>query len=467
MPKRYQPMLAQQAEAAFNSEDWIFEVKWDGIRAVSYIYDELSIRSRNDKELKYSFPEFEELKNLTKNVVIDGEIVLFKAGKPDFQALAERSKTKSAETISYLSRSTPANYVVFDILEKDEKPLVQLPLMERKTLLKEYVREGEHVVLSMYVETDGEAYYKAALAKGLEGVMAKKKDSRYLPGIRSPNWLKIKPLLSCDCAVFGYTVGEGARRKTFGALILGLFDDKKPVYIGKVGTGFDQQDLESLLKLFEPVKTASRTLEGVDAPEDIVWLEPQIVCEVAYQNVTNDKRLRMPRFVRIRTDKRPSECTLDQITSTQLKPYVEKRDFTVTPEPSGSASSGQKQQIFVIQEHHARRFHHDLRLEKNGVLKSWAVPKGVPEQAGEKRLAVETEDHPMEYQNFEGTIPAGQYGAGTVKIFDKGTYETKIWNENMIEVKLHGSKLNGTYVLTRFEKAGEKQWLLLKTKSHD
>src|SRR5208337_4983742 len=218
-------MLAQNAEKPFNSKDWIFEVKWDGIRAISYVNGGLSIRSRNDKELKYNFPELEELKKLTKNAVIDGEIIVIKAGKADFQALAERSKTTSNENIMYLSKKSPANYIVFDILEKDGKPLLQLPLTERKRLLKEYVREGSYVVLSAFVETDGEAYYRAALAKGIEGIMAKKKDSKYEPGARSASWLKIKPILTCDCVIFGYTVGKGARKPTFGALILGLFGE--------------------------------------------------------------------------------------------------------------------------------------------------------------------------------------------------------------------------------------------------
>src|SRR5208337_2932855 len=198
--------------------------------------------------------------------------------------------------------------------------------------------------------------------------------------------------------------------------------------------------------------------------EEIVWLKPEAVCEVAYQNVTNDGRLRMPRFLGLRNDKLPSECTLDQITQGKLGSYVLRRDFGVTPEPSGTVSSDREGRAFVVQEHHARRLHYDFRLEKDGVLKSWAVPKGIPEQSGEKRLAVETEDHPLEYQSFEGNIPEGQYGAGTVKIFDSGTYETKVWNENMVEVTLHGQRLHGRYVLARFKKAGEKQWLLLKAK---
>jgi bifunctional non-homologous end joining protein LigD len=148
----------------------------------------------------------------------------------------------------------------------------------------------------------------------------------------------------------------------------------------------------------------------------------------------------------------------------RLLNYASKRDFSITSEPVGIVQKREEGQSFVVQEHHARRLHYDLRLEKNGVLKSWAVPKGMPELPGEKRLAVQTEDHPLEYRNFEGTIPKGQYGAGTVKILDYGTYTAKIWNENMIEFMLGGQRLQGRYVLTRFKKAGEKQWLLLKAK---
>jgi DNA ligase D-like protein (predicted ligase)/DNA ligase D-like protein (predicted 3'-phosphoesterase) len=463
MKQRYKPMLAQHIEKPFNSEDWMFEVKWDGIRAISYVNGGLSIRSRNDKELKYNFPELEELTKLTSDAVIDGEIIVMKEGKADFQALAERSKTASIENVKYLSKTSPATYIVFDILEKDGNPLVQLPLIERKRLLKEYVHEGSYVVLSAYVETEGEVYYRAALAKGMEGIMAKKKDGQYEPGARSANWLKIKPILTCDCVIFGYTIGKGAREPTFGALILGLFGKTGPVYVGKVGTGFSQENLESMLKTFEPLQAKDKTLEEVDAQEEIVWLKPETVCQVAYQNFTKDGRLRMPRFLGIRDDKLPSECTLDQIMQDSLQPYFTRRDFKVTPEPTATVI-GKDGRTFVVQEHHARRLHYDLRLEKNGVLKSWAVPKGIPEQPGDKRLAVETEDHPMEYQSFEGTIPEGQYGAGTVKIFDKGTYETKVWSENIVEFTLHGQRLHGRYALARFKKAGEKQWLLIKAK---
>jgi bifunctional non-homologous end joining protein LigD len=463
MSQHYKPMLAQSAEAPFNSKDWIFEIKWDGIRAISYINAKLSLKSRNDKELEHNFPELDELKNLTANAVLDGEIVVMKNGKADFQALLERNRITSARDIEYVAERNPVTYIVFDILEKDGKPLINLPLIDRKEILKEQVKEGKHVVLSLYVEEEGKVYYDAAIKMGVEGVMAKKKDSPYQPGLRSGNWLKIKRLLSCDCVIFGYTEGQGRRADTFGALILGLYDRGNPVYVGKVGTGFSQKDAELLTKMFLEMRASEKTLEVVDVPERITWLKPELVCEVDYQVVTKDGKLRMPRFRTLRADKTPFECALDQIRDVGLQEYLWKRDFNTTPEPKGGVAY-KDDKAFVVQEHNARRLHYDLRLEKEGVLKSWAVPKGLPEQPETKRLAVETEDHPLEYRNFEGTIPKGQYGAGTVKIWDKGTYEPKIWEENKIEFTLNGEKLKGRYILARFKKAGGNNWLLLKAK---
>src|SRR3990170_1811332 len=217
MKQHYRPMLAKQAEAPFNSKDWIFEIKWDGIRAISYVNADLSMKTRNNKELAYNFPELEELKDLTKNAVIDGEIVVMRERTTDFQTLIERSRSTSVRDIEFKAKKFPATYIVFDILEKDEKPLIDLPLIERKSLMKEYVKEGKHVVLSLFAEEEGITYYEAALQKGVEGIIAKKKDSRYEPGVRSNNWLKIKPILSCDCVIFGYTAGQGKRGETFGA----------------------------------------------------------------------------------------------------------------------------------------------------------------------------------------------------------------------------------------------------------
>jgi len=460
MSHSYKPMLAKEASNPFSGKDWVFEVKWDGYRAIAYVNDEVSLRSRNNKELIDNFPELRELKQLTHNVVLDGEIVVIKGGTPDFQALQERGKAVKASDIQSGSARQPAQYIVFDILEKDGKEITNLPLLERKRILQESLKEGKNVVLSDFVEYNGEDYYKAAMRKGLEGVMAKRKDSSYQPGLRTGAWLKIKKLRSCDCVIFGYTKGTGARAKTFGALLLGLYDKETPVFVGKVGTGFTEQTLDELSRAFKTLRT-DKSAFPTGLHEEITWLKPKLVCEVYYQVVTRDRRLRMPRFRGLRKDKLPSECKIDQLSPNELAEYKEKRDFSVTPEPKGKEKPSGKR-IFVIQEHHARRLHYDLRLEKDGVLKSWAVPKGMPETVEEKRLAVETEDHPMEYAKFEGTIPKGQYGAGTVKIWDHGSFEPKVWDEKIVEFTLHGEKLKGRFVLVPLKKAGEKSWLLLK-----
>src|SRR5208282_3360983 len=466
----YTPMLARVAEKPFSGKDWIFEVKWDGFRAIAYVDKDLSLKSRNGKELKQNFPELSELQQLSSNVVVDGEIVVLKEGKPDFQSLLKRGQAVSEVEIKRQTARSPVVYVVFDILEKDGEPLTNLLLLERKKILQDSLSEGEHVVVSSFVEEKGEAYFESTLEKGLEGVMAKRRGSRYEEGMRTGSWLKIKKLRTCDCVIFGYTQGAQSRGTTFGALLLGVYDkDGKAVYVGKVGTGFTEEMLGILTDKFEKLKTDVAPFKP-EVGDRVTWLKPELVCEVAYQVVTDDTKLRMARFHHLREDKSSAECTLDQIIddkkqdvpyTDKLSEYKSKRNFEVTAEPKGGEKKGGGL-IFVIQEHHARALHYDLRLEKDGVLKSWAVPKGMPENARERRLADETEDHPYEYGSFEGEIPKGQYGAGTVKIWDKGHYEPKLWENDKIEVTLSGQRLKGRYILVRLKRAGDKDWLLLK-----
>jgi DNA ligase D-like protein (predicted 3'-phosphoesterase) len=371
-----------------------------------------------------------------------------------------RAKATGGREIQRLAEEFQATYVVFDALEAGGEDLTGRTLMERKKALQGSLKEGKHVVISSWVEGDGVGYFKAALAKGVEGVMAKKKDGIYEAGRRSGNWLKIKKLRSCDCVVLGFTPGGGARAGLFGALLLGLYDDGKLTFIGKVGTGFTDQVIRDLMETFKPFRAKKPTVEG--SVKEAQWLEPKLVAEVNYQSVTKEGKLRMPRFRGMRLDKRAEECTMDQIKP-KLDQYKAKRNFKASPEPAGggpAAGGG----LYVVQEHHARRLHYDLRLEKDGVLKSWAVPKGLPSETGEKRLAIEVEDHPIEYGSFEGRIPEGEYGAGTVSIWDRGKYQTLTWDNDTVEVVIKGERLSGRYVLTRFKKAGEKQWLLFKAK---
>jgi DNA ligase D-like protein (predicted ligase) len=311
----YKPMLAKEVPKLFSDKDWIFEVKWDGFRAIAYVREPFSLKSRNGRELIQNFPEIIELNLLAKNVVVDGEILIFRGGKVDFEAMQERSQLANSFEIDRKMRSSPATYVVFDILEKNGKSLVGLPLIERKKILRESVKDGDHVVVSDYVEAQGEAYFKVVSEKGLEGLVAKRKTSLYEQGQRTGSWLKIKNLKTCDCAIFGYTRGEGSRVSTFGSLVVGLYDnDGKAVYVGNVGTGFDQSLLESFLGKLKEIVVADEPFECEPYKGRITWVEPRLVCEVIFMAVTPDLKLRHPRFNRLLLDKSPAECTIDQIT---------------------------------------------------------------------------------------------------------------------------------------------------------
>ena len=456
----YSPMLALPAERPFDDSGWIFEVKWDGIRAIAYVGETLSVRSRGDKELLGSFPELEELIQLASDAVLDGEIIVMRDGRPDFQAVAKRSQLTNPAEIEEARAASSATYVVFDILEKDGVSLIDMTLEARLQVLEKAVRQGRYVVVSAPVREHGVDYYEAAVRRGLEGVVAKRLSGTYQPGARSSDWLKFKRVKSCDCVVFGYTPGEGARAGTFGALLLGLYDEGRPVYVGRVGTGFTDADLTGIRATLDGLMVEDPWFTDPDVPLGSTWVRPKLVAVVGYQEATRDLRLRAPRFMGFRDDKPPELCSLSQIRPLRLEEYYAKRDFAATPEPAGGHTPGTGNS-FVVQEHHSRRDHWDLRLERDGVLASWAVPKGVPLEPGERRLAVRTEDHPLEYGGFEGVIPKGQYGAGSVEIWDRGFYVPIRWLDDKVEVVLAGQRLKGRYemVLTDRDRG---EWLLFR-----
>ena len=466
MTDRYTPMLARDAAAPFSSPEWLFEIKWDGIRALCTISGsgEVSLRSRNGRELSRVFPEIQEIAGLAPaSSVLDGELVAMREGRPAFETLMQRANIIHPWEIASLSAGSPVTYIVFDLLECRGRPLIALPLTRRREVLVREVREGKHVVLSRPVDEKGRELFDAVSRMGIEGVIAKKKTGIYEPGVRSKNWLKIKRILTCDCGIFGFTPGKGVHRLTYGVLVLGLYEESTPLYVGKVGTGFSHAVREEVGKQLAGLEEGV-PLQG--AGPGVRWVVPSMVCEVAYMEVTRAGMLRAPRFLRQRPDKRPEECSIDQLkkrnTIMDLDEYHKKRDFLKTPEPEGSIGEVTAYPGFVIQEHHSSTHHFDLRLEHEGVLKSWAVPKGIPDKPGIRNLAIRTEDHPLAYVDFEGTIPEGEYGAGEVAIWDRGLYEPVEWSENKIEVLMKGNRVSGLYVLVRFKKAGKDSWLVMK-----
>ncbi len=308
---RYQPMLAYPAEP-FDSADFIFEIKYDGTRAIAYI-PEGKMLNRRDNEIIGRYPEFASLKDSirAKSAVLDGEVAVFKNGKPDFPSLQVREHASDPLKIGFVSKRFPATYVVFDILELDGKSLVRLPLSERKKILRETLIESGAVVFSEYVEKKGKLFFKKAKELGFEGVMAKRKDSFYEQK-RSKAWLKIKALRTLDTVVCGYTVGLHGRERTFGSLILGAYHDGKLVYVGRVGTGFTTEMLGDILGTLKPEETAICPFAEIPSMDKDVaaWLMPEIVAEVDCLLVTKTLKLRAPSFIRLRNDKKPEECVI-------------------------------------------------------------------------------------------------------------------------------------------------------------
>jgi bifunctional non-homologous end joining protein LigD len=249
------------------------------------------------------------------NAVVDGEIVAFDAeGKNSFEVLQQRMNLTNERDIKRMAKQIPVALVVFDVLWLDGHETTGLKLEERRELLELIVEEDHRLQVMTHVEGDGKAFTAAARTLGLEGVVAKKKGSKYLPGRRSDVWRKIKLVNTQDCVILGWTPGLRGRSTTFGALLVGAYTDGSLVWIGQVGSGFTEKMLERVMELLEPLK---RTTPPIDDPElarhpEYTWFEPEIVCEVEYLEITKSThKMRAPSFKGLRPDKTPDECILE------------------------------------------------------------------------------------------------------------------------------------------------------------
>jgi len=304
------PMLATLQPEPFDSEDHIFELKWDGTRALAFLSPNGTVKFQNRRlyDITYRYPEIHPDVGGHK-AILDGEIVVMREGRPSFMGLADREHASSPFTIRLRSKESPATYVVFDVLYLDGKELVALPLMERKGILRATVQTSERVTLSDYIEREGRAYYEAIVGRGLEGIIVKRKESRYAIGRRNRDWLKVKKRESIDAVVCGLTEGEGVREDTFGSLILGVYDGTAMRYIGRVGTGFSDELRRDLLRRCEALRGERPFANEPDMTEPVkFWMRPGLVVEARYLELTPDGMLRAPSFGRIREDKRPEEC---------------------------------------------------------------------------------------------------------------------------------------------------------------
>jgi bifunctional non-homologous end joining protein LigD len=321
-PKNIEPMQGTLTKKPFSSADWYFDPKLDGVRAIVFI-DGKSVRlcSRRGLDSTRQYPGIvEELALQTRrNMVIDGEIVaLSEDGVPSFQVLQQRLNLQRESDIKRMESKVPAFLYAFDLLYADGYDLRRSPLAERRSLLSQLLLPTEHVKLLEPFETEGEAAYEAAVAMGIEGLVAKKKDSIYESGRRSQAWLKIKSTFEDEFVVGGFTDGAGGRARTFGALLLGQYDaEGRLVYVGHVGTGFNDRLLAALRERLEEMKVAESPFDVMESgslrfarpPRNLptTWVRPELVARVRFAEWTADDHLRAPSFIGLREDKPPRE----------------------------------------------------------------------------------------------------------------------------------------------------------------
>ena len=300
MPHGIKPMLATLVREPFNQPDWLFEVKWDGYRAIAEIRDGgVSLYTRNQTSLNKKFsPIADSLQKLGFEAVLDGEIVVVdEQGRPNFQMLQNYQKSGGGHLL----------YYVFDLLFFAGHDLTDQPLLRRKELLKKILPVGKYIKFSDHVREEGVLFFQVVKEKGLEGIVAKHSQSAYRMGRRSRQWLKIKTQLAQEGVIAGFTEPRGGRRY-FGSLVLGVFAGDELIYIGHSGGGFGAENLKNIYERLQPLiqQECPFKIEPVtDAP--VTWVKPELVCEVAFAGWTEDGLMRHPVFSRLREDKAARE----------------------------------------------------------------------------------------------------------------------------------------------------------------
>jgi bifunctional non-homologous end joining protein LigD len=315
LPNIKTPMLATLIDEPFDDPEWLFEIKWDGYRAICTVREDGSIElvSRNGIDFLARFPELNELANAwnTLPIVVDGEIVSLDAkGRSSFQRLQESMTSRRSGGAPKTKRS-PLTFAAFDLLYADGKDLRKAPLEERKALLERAIADDDLVLYSKHVVGNGCALYAQAEKQQLEGIIGKRRDSVYAER-RTRDWVKIKAQLMQECVIGGFTEPRGSRTG-FGALLLGLYDRGELYYVGHVGTGFNAKLLASLtadLKKIE--RKASPFANRVESNTKAHWVDPKLVAQIRFTEWTRDGYLRQPAFLGLRLDKSAKECVRER-----------------------------------------------------------------------------------------------------------------------------------------------------------
>ena len=336
MPRFIPLTLASLSEKPFSNPDWLFEVKWDGVRGIAYLANgEVSVRSRAGREISLEYPEVRDLGNQldATEAIIDGELVaLDSAGRSNFQKLQNRAGVRNPSR--QLLESIPATYYAFDLLYCDGYDLRKVPLEKRKNLLKQILRPSDHIRYSEHEIEKGKELYEAARQQSLEGIIGKKRNSAYV-GQRTSLWLKFKIVNELDAVVCGWTAPRRSR-EFFGALVLGLYDGVQLEFIGSVGTGFDYAKQKEIYERLQKRRQANSAFSEVPKlKEKIEWVQPQLVARVKFGNWTDGRRLRAPVFLAMRTDVSPKDCTVQAARPNEVsgqEHLAERLDRSTKPE---------------------------------------------------------------------------------------------------------------------------------------
>ncbi|MEO8853780.1 MAG: non-homologous end-joining DNA ligase, partial [Ginsengibacter sp.] len=339
------PMLAKEISASFDDKDWLFEIKWDGYRAIAEKHGkDILMYSRNGLSFKNTYPVVvDQLKNIKQDAVLDGEVVVLNdEGKPDFQLLQHYSE----------NQDRPIQYYIFDLLELNGKDTTSLPLVDRKELLQKIIPDNPVIKYSDHIVGKGKSFFKVSQEKDLEGIMGKKMNSLYYPGSRTTEWLKIKNHKTAEAIIAGYTPPAGSR-KYFGSLILATKEGNQLEYVGNAGTGFNHQSLKELFEKMQPLfQEKSPFEEKIKNNSSVTWIKPALICEIKYSEVTSDGKFRHPVFLHLRNDKTLDEINMENINKTKVasKKGTSKKgkDSSKSAKSSAEKSSKDNDKIYTF-----------------------------------------------------------------------------------------------------------------------
>ncbi len=319
MPERIVPMMARPSSTLPDDEqNWSFEVKWDGVRAIAYVQPgRLRLESRNLNDVTEAYPEVRGLLSALgmHEAVLDGEIVAFdENGRPSFERLQRRMHVRGTSAIRRLQSTMPVMYAIFDLLYLDGHGLLELPYRERRAKLESLELSGPAWRVPAVHPGEGKLLLEATAKQGLEGVVAKRLECRYEPGRRSGNWLKIKHTMRQELVIGGWVPGEGRRASRIGALLMGYYENGALRYAGRVGTGFTEKTLDDLYRRLVPYRRDTNPFDKAPKlPRGTVFVEPCLVAEIELRDWTAERIMRAPSFKGLREDKSPREVRIEVI----------------------------------------------------------------------------------------------------------------------------------------------------------